>query len=387
MDLQLLLTHSRVVREAAEGRTAPLTLDDVFPTAEQKALYADALQHLLKRFDGGRCWPETSLFDSFLVVDVRRAAWLAGDVAGAARTAHYLDMDDAFMHALGADLLRAANTFDGFEDRVRACGVMGPLVEAAFARMCAAFRAKWADHGITSTLDLPLRWGRHADLPWHFAVAAGRSACDDEYRMRDHETVLVAFGRLTALQRSMGSEAWYDWCGLSSFPIRLAAHAARSGHVHVLQWLQARFGVCACRDPRVLAGAARHAHTSVLTFLLTQKCLGNASACEAAATGGHVAVLQWLREQGCPWDASACTAAARGGHMEAVQWLREHRCPWDEGTCTAAAKGGYLEIVRWLREHGCPWDEGTCTAAEEGGHVDIVRFLRQPLALDSGRSV
>ena len=42
-----------------------------------------------------------------------------------------------------------------------------------------------------------------------------------------------------------------------------------------------------------------------------------------AAKGGHLEVLQWARENGCPWNIEAVRAnATNGRHLEVLEWLR-----------------------------------------------------------------
>jgi hypothetical protein len=157
--------------------------------------------------------------------------------------------------------------------------------------------------------------------------------------------------------------------------VATAEQAAKGGQVAVLEWLRDRRG-CAFADARLCELAAEQGQQAAVQWLRANGCEWDERACYAAAHGGHLALLQWLRSEGCPWDRRTCSNAAHGGHLEVLQWARANGCPWDESTCTDAAFGGRLDVLQWARANGCPWDSHTIHAAEEEGHDEVAQWLR-----------
>jgi hypothetical protein len=214
----------------------------------------------------------------------------------------------------------------------------------------------------------------------------------------------------------------------------LCKHAARGGHLHVLEWLRAQ----------------------------VPPCKWSWRTCEAAAARGDLAMLQWLRrpqeaapggaphgehgapvdsdsqgmapgsdgeltpdsdsdsddgaisdsdsddgaisdsdseraaqcvpvEGACPWNEFACEAAARGGHLASLEWMRaqDPPCPWGEITCTAVARAGNLEVLQWLRAQSppCPWSVDAFAAAASAGHLHLVQWMGTKGACPGGRAV
>ena len=58
-----------------------------------------------------------------------------------------------------------------------------------------------------------------------------------------------------------------------------------------------------------------------------------------AARNGHVHVLEWLLDEGCSLAEDAASGAAEGGHLEALKWLVNHGCPWSGSVWNYAVKG------------------------------------------------
>jgi hypothetical protein len=89
-----------------------------------------------------------------------------------------------------------------------------------------------------------------------------------------------------------------------------------------------------------------------------------------AARSGHLHVLQWVRQHHCPWNSLTPAWAAEDGHLDMLQWARAHNCPWDSITPLSAARAGHLEVLQWVRENdaaGEAWDE-RIVRAHAAGH-------------------
>jgi hypothetical protein len=390
--MDALIDCSRVVREAAEGRTGSLTIDEVLPTAEQKTLYAKALQHLLERLD----WKETDVLDAYLPMDERRQAWmLTVDVSAVASTAHYLDMDAPFLHSLGTDMLRAANTVEGVEAQVRACERATALVDAAFARVVSRVNVVRTKDLIP--IDLPrlmpkaVGWGRGVPLPPLFAAAMGIETDEVDEKVN---AVAALFGRLPLLRalHAKGRIVWYlvcpaavsvgrrdivEWAVAKGYELtfRDTMAAAAHGDLDLLKWMCAR-GVRL--DSFATASAARHGHLHVLQWLQTQG-VEMEIVYYHAVEGGHVAVLEWALAEGIPMDRDRhrlCGVAAARGHLAALQWARAQGCPWGDGTAHWAARRGELAVVQWAHANGCSFGALECAHAARHGHLQVLQWLR-----------
>ena len=99
-----------------------------------------------------------------------------------------------------------------------------------------------------------------------------------------------------------------------------------------------------------------------------------------AARSGHLRVLQWAREHNCPWDSNTCCHAARAGQL-VLHSARENDCPWDWWACTYAAMDGQLEVLQWMRENdttGEVWVARACPRrwAQEAGGADMAGWTQ-----------
>ncbi len=128
---------------------------------------------------------------------------------------------------------------------------------------------------------------------------------------------------------------------------------------------------------------ARRSHVLQDTSMYENDCPWDEWICAHAARGGHLEVLQWARENGCPWNERTCANAASGGHLHVLQWARNNGCPWDVWTCIIAAQNGHLHVLQWARENGCPWDILTFVNAAFEGHRHVLQWARRSLALQN----
>jgi hypothetical protein len=204
----------------------------------------------------------------------------------------------------------------------------------------------------------------------------------------------------SAAETSLAKLHWLHTEQNCSLPDDISVHAAKSGSIDMLKWLQQRG--CAF-DARSCEQAAQAGHLHVLMFLHSQDCHWNTKTCDAAASRGDQPMLQWLRKQGCPWKlSSVCDRAAGSGNVELMKWLRrgvvfdavtmrcaaergqlsmcqylrEQQCPWSATACEEAAEHSHTETLIWLHENGCPWVvDGVCMAAAHSGSTDTMSYI------------
>ncbi|PNH12168.1 Ankyrin repeat domain-containing protein [Tetrabaena socialis] len=142
---------------------------------------------------------------------------------------------------------------------------------------------------------------------------------------------------------------------------RAALHAAKAGHVAVLQALAGAPTFRAAALVDALAAAAEQGHLRVVAWLAD--VLGGRALTVrvfvSAVRSGSLELLAWLRAHGCPWDATVFAEAAGLGSEEQVEWLAARGCPMgEEGEPYLSAlrhQGLVLPPLQCLQRLGCPW--------------------------------
>jgi hypothetical protein len=134
-------------------------------------------------------------------------------------------------------------------------------------------------------------------------------------------------------------------------------HAADAGHLHILQWA--------------------HEHGYALGREISKYYAANTRIFAAAAGHGDLYLCQWLQGVGCDWDSSTCTMAAHHGHLAVLKWAREKGCYWNSDVCTAAAGNGHLEVLKWAIDNGCTRHASTCETAALNGHLEVLQWAAE----------
>jgi hypothetical protein len=70
-----------------------------------------------------------------------------------------------------------------------------------------------------------------------------------------------------------------------------------------------------------------------------------------AARGGHLRVLQLLRQYGCPWSERTVYVSMRE-HPKIAVWALDNGAPVTPNCTAAAFHYGCLPVIQWLRDHG-----------------------------------
>eukprot|EP00594_Rhizosolenia_setigera_P017174 CAMPEP_0178961476 /NCGR_PEP_ID=MMETSP0789-20121207/13729_1 /TAXON_ID=3005 /ORGANISM="Rhizosolenia setigera, Strain CCMP 1694" /LENGTH=326 /DNA_ID=CAMNT_0020645317 /DNA_START=193 /DNA_END=1173 /DNA_ORIENTATION=- len=105
--------------------------------------------------------------------------------------------------------------------------------------------------------------------------------------------------------------------------------------------------------------AAFRGKLSVLKWYHTKGLLFNVSLCaDHAARIGHLDIIQWLQEEeDLELRGGFYYYAVCGGQLHILKWLRERQVPWSGWTFASAAEKGNMNILQWLHDEGCPWPE------------------------------
>jgi ankyrin repeat protein len=236
---------------------------------------------------------------------------------------------------------------------------------------------------------------------------------------RDFSLIIAEEGNLEALQ----------WLDSNEYPLstHIPSHAARYGHLHILQWLNeyndwdsyvtvkatigghldclkyAQERGCPI-DEEVACDAARHGHLHILKYLnengYTWK---NETVTAQSLKHGHIDCLKYMiengvewpeynvsiknikcliyaHENGCPlneWGTDVMNDIANMGDIECMKYAHKIGCPWDEWTINNAATRGYLNIVKYAHENGCNFGMFTTKYAAHSGNLELLKYVHE----------
>lgn len=130
---------------------------------------------------------------------------------------------------------------------------------------------------------------------------------------------------------------------------------AADGHMHVLEWLEARVPRHDAHWHPIARGAVAGGHLSILNWAERQVgkvFLEEALPYEAAAAAGRIDCIKRLAQRDYR-DLSGTltlTAALADGHTECASWLwQSGRFPLDyAAACETAASRGHIHVLEWL---------------------------------------
>src|SRR5690242_8682088 len=93
-------------------------------------------------------------------------------------------------------------------------------------------------------------------------------------------------------------------CPINIYPFKTRSAVAERGDIRMLEWMG--FNGAQRDIPRLCAHAARGGHLRVIEADVD--CRGafhhwiGTKICPYAAAGGHLDILQWARKHGAPWE-------------------------------------------------------------------------------------
>jgi hypothetical protein len=116
--------------------------------------------------------------------------------------------------------------------------------------------------------------------------------------------------------------------------VDLDCHAAKGGHINILNWL-VDCGI-SCMENILLLNAAEHGHLHVIKWLMKKRKEAQGAALRAkkiinvrnsyfvfhhAAISGNISVIEWLDKQKCDWNTKSIIYAVLHGHLHVLQWF------------------------------------------------------------------
>jgi hypothetical protein len=250
-------------------------------------------------------------------------------------------------------------------DKLVTCSCKTTLYSAAVASPATARLAHDCGLAICKSLDLQLVAGLYADVETLAALHELGMPISSIV-----ENAAALSGRLEVLQHLVTDEQ----CARRK---ALSHHAARSGSIRMLRWLQAN----GCEFyHHTCAGAAWGGHLAALQHLRSEDCdcdwkVANI-ACYAASSGS-IELVEWLRQQqDIQINAATIVWAAGAGQTAMCEHLRTLGCAWDTTACSTAGAYAQLATLRWLRDNGCPWDaRKMCMNAARDGSTDVLDYV------------
>ena len=193
----------------------------------------------------------------------------------------------------------------------------------------------------------------------------------------------VAAGGHLDLLRCMWSAGFLGPDRRSHGTSHVCTPAARGGHLDVLRWMWEN-GVA--MDECSLIEAASHGHLCILEWHDTHSAVPephwspfDATLCEHAARGGHVDVVEWLHNKGLFSIKRVCLEAATEGHSDVLQWALSRATepqsfPWSD-VKECAARAGHVGLLEWCLAHGSAVRGDHLCTAIKFGRFDAVRWL------------
>jgi len=174
----------------------------------------------------------------------------------------------------------------------------------------------------------------------------------------------AAQGRLDVLQ----------WMVAHGMPLssNTASEAARSGHIHILEWLRA-FHCTMLSKSDMSPAAAAGQRMDVLEWLDAHRYPIDQGTLRVAASVGNVEIAKWALTKGCSWDLDVPSAAACNGHTDFLRWAQLSGCPWDGRPFAVAAAYGQLDTFMWIACQTRSLNASVCRDASKGGYLDLLK--------------
>ena len=180
-------------------------------------------------------------------------------------------------------------------------------------------------------------------------------ACYTGYHVDRMAQDAIRFGNLPLLRYAVSQGCLIDG---------ICYRAAKSGHLHVIQWAK-QAGCKIYRDTCCTAAGRGHLHI-VRWCIERGEVLWSFDIGKVAAYHGAVNVLQWALDNNLPMD-SIWNNAVAGGQLAVLQWALSNNYPRDGHEVYCAARDGHLDVLKWLLNHEFAWDLSACKVAIEHG--------------------
>ncbi len=133
-------------------------------------------------------------------------------------------------------------------------------------------------------------------------------------------------------------------CGQYSNYSNICSHAAKNGHINILQWIE---------DNICKVGAVIYAYAN-----------------------DNLEVLQWAFDNGYKFDGGFCQNAVICGYIDALKWAKSNGYILNSYLCGVAIIHGQLTSLQWLLTNGCVWNEYMRETTINFGHPHIKQWAK-----------
>lgn len=208
---------------------------------------------------------------------------------------------------------------------------------------------------------------------------------DDDYPVRNRMDWAASFGYVS-LMGAFVTDLHFPYDSLTYH------HAAVSGVVDALVWLDERECLREDRWEDALRVAAMQGHLDVLKYLDVQGCPWDLfDLCEIACFGGYVSILDWLEEKGLVitseqvnplYEATLSGEDRVENLLSLLDWLYVRGGSPSEQIYEIAIKHTvFFGVLNWLKDHRCPWNKQKCLEiAQSRGDREILNWVEaQPV--------
>lgn len=114
----------------------------------------------------------------------------------------------------------------------------------------------------------------------------------------------------------------------------------------------------------------------VLQYALALGCIVSPFLLQSAASTGNLEILRFVRSSSSLWDeelAGMMWNAVISGQLRVIEYLHEQGCALTIEVTEGAARGGFVDCLRYVCEHGGPYNEYIMSCATDT--LDCLKYL------------
>jgi hypothetical protein len=156
----------------------------------------------------------------------------------------------------------------------------------------------------------------------------------------------------------------------------VCSDAASQGYLGVLIWAK-NFGFTC--DKYVYAAAARSGHLHVIQWLHRNKCPNGKTGKKmvvAAAEAGHLHILKWAHKNDYAFHLQEANTAAISGQLGVLKWLRRKGFRPSQNIVHKVVRYGQLKVLKWLFSKGYQVGGDDFDISIAHGHIHILKWIQ-----------
>ncbi len=121
---------------------------------------------------------------------------------------------------------------------------------------------------------------------------------------------------------------------------------------------------------------AMSGHLNILIRQWDDRSSWNGNICAHAAKNGHIDIIEWIiKKQYWYSSAEICAIASRNGYLNILQ-LMDRKYVIDYSCLLSAIQNDHLHILQWFRANNYPWNMPACLNwAIENRHQNVINWI------------